>query len=156
VTEKSKDDRWDTEFGRFVEAYGVRLLAARLEVRTSAIYHWLRGSTSPHPANAIKIQKLAKLGRVELSLDQIYEHFSRVKGERYTPASLRPKFDAEPEREPHERLEIIRDELVSRFAGRVAADQIADACGALERRLRRPQYLAQPAVSSTASSLRQI
>ena len=94
VTAKAKDKRWDTEFSRFVESYGVTLLAARLDVRKSAIYHWLSGSTSPHPSNAIKIQKLAKRRRIELTLDQIYQHFREVFGERYTPASLRLKFGA--------------------------------------------------------------
>jgi hypothetical protein len=61
------------------------LLAARLHVQPSAVYHWLSGSTSPHPANALRIQKLAKRRGVLLSLDEIYQHFSGVGSARYSP-----------------------------------------------------------------------
>jgi hypothetical protein len=67
-----------TKFDQFVRAFGVVNLARRLAVDESAIYHWLRGSTSPHPANAIKIQKLAKQRGIALSLDEIYQHFRDV------------------------------------------------------------------------------
>jgi hypothetical protein len=80
-----------TKFDRFVRQFGVELLARRLDVNPSAIYHWLRGSTSPHPANAIKIQTLAKQRGVALSLDEIYEHFREVHSDRYTASSLKPQ-----------------------------------------------------------------
>jgi transcriptional regulator with XRE-family HTH domain len=80
-----------TKFDEFVRGFGVEALAHRLDVNPSAVYHWLRGSTSPHPANAIKIQTLAKQRGVALSLDEIYQHFREVRSERYTPSSLKPQ-----------------------------------------------------------------
>lgn len=80
-----------TKFDHFVRAFGVEELARRLAVNPSAIYHWLRGSTSPHPANALKIQRLAKDRGVALSLDEIYQHFREVKSDRYTTSSLKPE-----------------------------------------------------------------
>lgn len=80
-----------TKFDKFVREFGVEALARRLAVNPSAIYHWLRGSTSPHPANAIKIQTLAKQRGVTLSLDEIYQHFRDVHSERYTASSLKPR-----------------------------------------------------------------
>jgi hypothetical protein len=80
-----------TKFDQFVRAFGINELAQRLSVDPTAIYHWLRGSTSPHPANAIKIQKLAKQRGVVLSLDEIYQHFREVRSERYTTSSLKPE-----------------------------------------------------------------
>lgn len=75
---------------RFVRSYGVEDLAGRLDVVPSAIYQWLRGRTSPHPAKAIKMQMLAEERGVVISLDEIYQHFREVEGERYTPACLTP------------------------------------------------------------------
>lgn len=66
----------DSKFERFVRSYGVELLAGRLQVQPSAVYHWLRGSTSPKRANARKIQKLARRRGVLLSLDEIDDHYS--------------------------------------------------------------------------------
>lgn len=81
----------DSKFERFVRSYGIELLAERLDLKPSAIYHWLRGSTSPHPANAIRIQTLAKQRGVTLSLDEIYRHFREVGSERYSASSLKPQ-----------------------------------------------------------------
>lgn len=80
-----------TKFDQFVREYGVEELARRLDVNPSAVYHWLSGSSSPHPANAIKIQTLAKQRGVSLSLDEIYQHFREVDSERYTTSSLKPQ-----------------------------------------------------------------
>jgi hypothetical protein len=80
-----------TKFDLFVREFGVENLARRLAVNPSAIYHWLRGSTSPHPSNAIKIQRLAKQRGVDLSLDEIYQHFREVGSENYTTSSLKPE-----------------------------------------------------------------
>lgn len=71
------EGEWST-FERFVRSYGVDLLASRLKVKPSAIYHWLRRSTAPHHTNAVKIQQLAKRRHIGLSLDQIYQHFRLV------------------------------------------------------------------------------
>jgi hypothetical protein len=70
---RSTDGRWESKFARFVSSYSVELLAARLRVNPSAIYHWLDGSTSPHPTHAQAIQRLAKRRRVALSLEEIYK-----------------------------------------------------------------------------------
>ena len=81
--------REQTKFDTFVREFGVEELARRLGVNPSAIYHWLRGSTSPHPANAIRIQTLAKQRGVPLTLDEIYQHFREVHSDRYTTSSLK-------------------------------------------------------------------
>lgn len=78
-----------TKFDSFVREFGVEELARRLGVNPSAIYHWLRGATSPHPSNAIRIQALAKQRGVTLSLDEIYQHFREVHSDRYTTSSLK-------------------------------------------------------------------
>ena len=81
--------REQTKFDTFVREFGVEELARRLGVNPSAIYHWLRGSTSPHPANAIRIQTLAKQRGVALTLDEIYQHFREVLSDLYTTSSLK-------------------------------------------------------------------
>jgi len=86
--QRAKDGRWDSKFGQFVSEFGVDELARRLDINSSAVNHWLRGSTSPHPANAMKIQTLAKQRGVALSLDEIYQHFRDVESERYTASQL--------------------------------------------------------------------
>lgn len=85
---KSKEQ---TKFDQFVREFGVEKLAQRLDVNRSAIYHWLRGATSPDPTNAIKIQTLARRRGVALSLDEIYRHFREVRSERYSTSSLKPE-----------------------------------------------------------------
>lgn len=87
----SRKPEEQTKFDRFVRDFGVEALAQRLDVNPSAIYHWLRGATSPHPANALKIQKLAKQRGIALSLDEIYQHFREVESERYTTSQLKPQ-----------------------------------------------------------------
>jgi hypothetical protein len=79
------------KFDHFVREFGVEELARRLAVNPSAIYHWLRGSTSPHPANALKIQVLARRRGITLTLDDIYQHFKDVGSERYSVTSLKPE-----------------------------------------------------------------
>lgn len=87
----SRKPEKQTRFDQFVREFGVEDLAQRLDIKPSAIYQWLSGSTSPHPANAIKIQTLAKKRGIALSLDEIYQHFREVRGERYTASSLKPE-----------------------------------------------------------------
>jgi hypothetical protein len=67
------DKRWESKFAKFVTAYPIPLLASRLRVRTSAIYQWIGGNTSPHPVMAFAIQSLARRRRVALTLDEIYQ-----------------------------------------------------------------------------------
>jgi hypothetical protein len=83
VSSRSEDKRWDSKFARFISQYGVELLSARLRITPSAVYHWLHGVNSPHPATAQAIQRLAKRRRVNLSLDDIYEHFREVHAVRF-------------------------------------------------------------------------
>lgn len=75
---KTESNGWHSVFGQFVSAYGVALLAARLHVEPSAVYHWMRGDSCPHPETAVGIQRLAHRRGVALSLDTIYEHFSTL------------------------------------------------------------------------------
>ena len=83
MSAKSSDNRWNSKFGRFVKSYGVELLAVRLKVVPNSIYDWISGRTSPHPANALAIQRLAKRRGIALSLNQIYLHFREVHSERF-------------------------------------------------------------------------
>ncbi len=66
---------WKSPFARFVESYGVECLAAELDVRPSAIYHWIGGTHAPKPVHAKVISNLARESGVKLTLDQIYGHF---------------------------------------------------------------------------------
>jgi hypothetical protein len=49
-------------------------MAAEIDVRPSAIYHWVRGATAPRPAHASIIQRLARERGIRLTLDEIYRH----------------------------------------------------------------------------------
>jgi hypothetical protein len=92
-------NRWKSKFARFVRSYGVELLAAGLDVRPSAIYHWIRGATAPRPAHAAIIQRLASERGVRLTLDQIYQHCREVNCDsRTAPAAKILQFPAEPNR----------------------------------------------------------
>lgn len=84
-----KKETDQTKFSTFVREFGVEELAGRLAIRPSAIYHWLNGTTSPHPSNAIRIQALAKRRGVSITLDEIYQHFREVHSERYTADQLK-------------------------------------------------------------------
>ena len=85
-----------TKFDLFIREFGVEELARRLGVHSSAIWHWIDGSTSPHPSNAIKLQTLAKERSVDLTLEEIYQHFRDVGSKRYRPRSLKPKLPRAP------------------------------------------------------------
>jgi hypothetical protein len=65
---------WKSKFARFVKSYGVDSLAMQLDIRPSAIYHWIRGATTPRPVHAAIIQRLAREGGSRLTMEQIYEH----------------------------------------------------------------------------------
>lgn len=80
-----------SRFESFVNDYGAVELARRLDISSSAVYHWMSGSTSPHPATALRIQTLATENGSALSLDEIYEHFREVRSERYLEAAVKPK-----------------------------------------------------------------
>jgi hypothetical protein len=65
---------WQSRFAHFVNSYGVMRLAKALDVRDSAIYHWIRGAHTPKPAHAEIIQRLSRESGNELTFDQIYGH----------------------------------------------------------------------------------
>lgn len=73
--------RWTTKFARFIKSYGVESLAAKLDVRPSAIYHWIRGSTTPRPVHAEIIQRLARERGSRLTMDDIYGHARDVRAD---------------------------------------------------------------------------
>lgn len=66
---------WKSKFARFVESYGVDSLAAKLDVRPSAIYHWIKGATAPKPVHAEVITHLAGRSGHRLTIDDVYRHF---------------------------------------------------------------------------------
>jgi hypothetical protein len=66
---------WRSEFARFVKSYGVDELAVQLDVQPSAIYHWIRASTTPRLVHAETIQRLARERGEKLTMDEIYGHF---------------------------------------------------------------------------------
>lgn len=68
-----KIENWTSKFARFIMAYGVANLARALDCTTPAIYHWIRGATTPRPKHAALIQRLARESGVRLTLDHIYE-----------------------------------------------------------------------------------
>ena len=87
---------WDSEFARFVRSYGVDLMAQRLSIKPSAIYHWIRGSTAPRPVHAFVVQHLARQRGVMLTMDAIYGHFLSMRAPEIpsepipVPAAARP------------------------------------------------------------------
>jgi transposase-like protein len=76
-TKRGRPYGWDTRFARLVHVYGVAKLARDLEVEQTAIYQWIRGSTSPRPEKAMTIILLLRpVGR--LRLEDIYHHRLRA------------------------------------------------------------------------------
>lgn len=73
---RREKNRWKSKFGRFVLAYGVARLAAKVEIDPSAVYHWVRGLNAPRRTHAMVIRDLAHEEGVRLTLDQIYGHCS--------------------------------------------------------------------------------
>lgn len=67
-------NRRRSKFERFCRSYGVERLAAGLQIQSSAVYHWLRGSTAPRRTIAAILIQLAREAGVRLTLDQIYQH----------------------------------------------------------------------------------
>ena len=64
--------RWKSKFARFVGDYGPRRIASELRIDSSAIYHWIRGASTPRPAHAAIIQRLARDQGIRLTFDDIY------------------------------------------------------------------------------------
>jgi hypothetical protein len=78
---------WKSKFARFVKSYGVDSLAVQLDIRPSAIYHWIRGATTPRPVHAAMIQRLAREGGSRLTMEQIYEHSLSLRAGEIEPAA---------------------------------------------------------------------
>jgi hypothetical protein len=64
--------RWRSKFARFVGAYGAQRIASELRIDSSAIYQWIRGSTTPRVAHAAILQRLARESGIRLTFDEIY------------------------------------------------------------------------------------
>lgn len=73
--------RWKSKFARFIQSYGVESLAIQLDVRPSAIYHWIRAATTPRPAHGEIIQRLARERGFRLTMDEIYRHSRTVRAD---------------------------------------------------------------------------
>jgi hypothetical protein len=71
--------RWESKFARFVQTYGAERLAGALDVHSSAIYHWIRGVTTPRPDRAAIILRLAHDSGVTLTFDDVYGHVSELR-----------------------------------------------------------------------------
>lgn len=74
--------RWNSKFARFIQFYGVESLAVKIDIRPSAIYHWIRGATAPRPVHALTIQRLARERRFRLSMEEIYRHSRAIRENR--------------------------------------------------------------------------
>jgi hypothetical protein len=80
--------RWKSKFARFIESYGVESLAAELDIRPSAIYHWIKGTTAPKPVHAEAIGRLSGESGRRLTMDDVYRHFLNLReGESWMASS---------------------------------------------------------------------
>jgi hypothetical protein len=78
MSTRKTDGRWETRFGRFLARYGVRALAADLNIHESAIQQWLSGRTSPKVKIGLEIRRLARARGFRASLEQIYSHRKEI------------------------------------------------------------------------------
>lgn len=65
---------WESKFGQFVGDFGVEDLAGELRIDSTAVYHWIRGTSAPKFETAVAIRELARSRGVALSIDEIYGH----------------------------------------------------------------------------------
>jgi hypothetical protein len=79
---------WKSKFAHFIKSYGVESLAMQLDVRPSAIYHWIRGSTTPRTVHAENIQRLARERGSRLTMDQIHGHSRAIRADDLPPNPL--------------------------------------------------------------------
>jgi hypothetical protein len=94
-------NRWKSKFARFVLDFGTTALSEELEVHQSAIYHWIRGATTPRPWHAATLQRLASERGVGPTLDQIYQHSRQFRsGRRLEAKSDRLGTCEQPPRSP--------------------------------------------------------
>lgn len=73
--------RWKSKFARFIKSYSVEALARQLDVRPSAIYHWISGRTAPRRTHAEILQRLALERGSRLTMDEIYAHAREVRAD---------------------------------------------------------------------------
>jgi hypothetical protein len=88
------ETHWKSKFARFVKSYGVRPLAKQLHIDSSAVYHWIAGSSSPHPLHAEIIRRLARERGVRMTMDQIYGHFFSLRADRAPEVPSEPFMEA--------------------------------------------------------------
>src|SRR5260370_41967766 len=93
---QSVSRRWKSKFARFIQDFGVESLALELDIRPSAIYHWIRGATSPRPAHAAIIQSLARERGYRLTMDDIYGHSRAVRATEAESLPYRKLADVAP------------------------------------------------------------
>lgn len=92
--------RYRSAFARFIVAYGLRRLAKELQIHNTAVYHWVRGSTTPHPTHAVIIQRLARKAHFKLTLDEIYKHARNLRAREREAAPAEFAGTAAPPLEP--------------------------------------------------------
>ena len=51
---------WQTPLGQFVHSFGAEALANELNMHTSAVYHWMKGTAAPEPDTAMRVVELAR------------------------------------------------------------------------------------------------
>ena len=66
--------RWETPFGKWVQAFGVRnvceaLYSYGLPIGRETVYHWMAGRAVPNPRKAMA---LIKISEGKLTFDDIY------------------------------------------------------------------------------------
>jgi hypothetical protein len=90
--------RWRSKFARFIKSYGVESLAIKLDVRPSAIYHWISGRTAPRRTHAEILRRLARERGSRLTMDEIYEHARVVRADEIKPAiAISPSLEVGPQ-----------------------------------------------------------
>jgi transcriptional regulator with XRE-family HTH domain len=81
------EKRWKPKFARFIKSYSVESLATQLDVRPSAIYHWISGRTAPRRTHAEIIQRLARERGTTLTMDAIYAHARELRDDEVKPVT---------------------------------------------------------------------
>jgi DNA-binding transcriptional regulator YdaS (Cro superfamily) len=87
----SRKTEEQSKFDKFIRGFGVTNLARRLGVHPTAIWHWIDGTTAPHPSTAIMIETLASEQGVSLTIREIYQHCQDVGNPLFRASSLKPK-----------------------------------------------------------------
>lgn len=72
MNSRAVDGRWDSKFGQFVSRFGAEALADEVGVDRTAVYHWVRGASSPRATVALEIQAVARANGFSISLDDVF------------------------------------------------------------------------------------